>query len=110
MQLHHARYALALCEERSFSRAAKRCGVAQPSITVAIKRLEAEIGATLFLRSTGKQRETLPTAVMLTIKPHLTQALLAIERAKQAAIEFQHPKVDKHKRARPVDDQISKYG
>ena len=41
---------LALCEERSFTRAAKRCGVSQPSLTNAIIRLEQELGGALFQR------------------------------------------------------------
>jgi DNA-binding transcriptional LysR family regulator len=36
MQMHQIRYFLALCEERSFTRAAKRCGISQPSLTNAI--------------------------------------------------------------------------
>ena len=44
MKMHQVSYFLALCEEKSFTRAAKRCGVKQPSITRAIKELESEIG------------------------------------------------------------------
>lgn len=51
MEMHQIRYFLALCEERSFTRAAKRCGVAQPSLTNAIKHLERELGQALFNRS-----------------------------------------------------------
>src|SRR5262249_2100346 len=47
MRMHQVRYLLALCEEHSFSRAAKRCGVAQPSLSRAIKLLEREIGGLL---------------------------------------------------------------
>src|SRR5262245_31012171 len=36
MQMHQIRYFLALCEERNFTRAARRCGVSQPSLTNAI--------------------------------------------------------------------------
>jgi DNA-binding transcriptional LysR family regulator len=50
MEMHQVRYFIALCEELNFTRAARRCGVAQPSLTNAIKRLEAELGATLFHR------------------------------------------------------------
>src|SRR5262245_7567296 len=50
MQMHQVRYFLALCEEHSFSRAAKRCGVAQPSLSRAIKMLEKEVGGSLFDR------------------------------------------------------------
>ena len=44
MQMQHVSYFLALCEERSFTRAAKRCGVSQPSLTNAIMALEQELG------------------------------------------------------------------
>jgi LysR family hydrogen peroxide-inducible transcriptional activator len=50
MQMHQIRYFLALCEERSFTRAAKRCGVSQPSLTNAIMALEQELGGALFQR------------------------------------------------------------
>lgn len=33
MQMHQVRYFLALCEELNFTRAARRCGVSQPSLT-----------------------------------------------------------------------------
>lgn len=47
MELLNIRYFLALCEEQNFCQAAKRCGIAQPSLTNAIKRLERQIGGTL---------------------------------------------------------------
>jgi len=50
MQMQQIRYFLALCEERSFTRAAKRCGVSQPSLTNAIIRLEQKLGGALFRR------------------------------------------------------------
>jgi LysR family hydrogen peroxide-inducible transcriptional activator len=49
MQMHQIRYFLALCGERSFTRAAKRCGVSQPSLTNAMA-LEQELGGALFQR------------------------------------------------------------
>lgn len=51
MEMHQIRYFLALCEERNFSRAAKRCGVAQPSLSRAINLLEKEVGGSLFDRN-----------------------------------------------------------
>jgi Transcriptional regulator len=43
MQMHQIRYFLALCEERNFTRAAKRSGVSQPSLTNGIITLEREL-------------------------------------------------------------------
>ncbi|HEU5068194.1 MAG TPA: LysR family transcriptional regulator [Sphingomicrobium sp.] len=48
--MHQVRYFIAVCEERSFTRAAKRCGVTQPSLTKAIRRLEGNLGGRLFSR------------------------------------------------------------
>jgi DNA-binding transcriptional LysR family regulator len=50
MQMHQIRYFLALCEESNFTRAAKRSGVSQPSLTTAIGALERELGGPLFQR------------------------------------------------------------
>jgi molybdenum-dependent DNA-binding transcriptional regulator ModE len=50
MEITQCRYFLALCKERSFTRAARRCGVAQPSLTRAIRNLERELGESLFER------------------------------------------------------------
>src|SRR5215471_3359735 len=51
METNQVRYFLALCEEKNFTRAAQRCGVSQPSVSNAIKRLEEEIGGDLFHRT-----------------------------------------------------------
>lgn len=50
MELHQVRYFLAVCKERNFTRAANQCHVTQPSLTRAIKLLEAEFGGLLFHR------------------------------------------------------------
>lgn len=51
MELAHIRYFVSLCDERSFTRAARRCGISQPSLSNAIKTLERELGGKLFERS-----------------------------------------------------------
>jgi DNA-binding transcriptional LysR family regulator len=58
MKIRQVTYFLALCEEQSFTRAARRCGVAQPSLTRAIQLLEQEIGGRLFERSNSSVRLT----------------------------------------------------
>ena len=70
MEMHQIRYFLALCEERNFTRAAKCCGVSQPSLTNAVKRLEHTFGGPLFHRNRknvelselGRDRKTLSNA------------------------------------------------
>ena len=51
MELARIRYFVTLCSERNFTRAARRCGVSQPSLSNGIKALERELGGKLFERS-----------------------------------------------------------
>ena len=53
MKLKEVRYFLAICEEGTFTGAAKRCGVSQPSLSNAIVRLEQKLGERLFYRKPG---------------------------------------------------------
>jgi DNA-binding transcriptional LysR family regulator len=48
--MHQVRYFLAVARTLNFTRAAEECNVAQPSLTRAIKQLEAELGGDLFRR------------------------------------------------------------
>src|SRR5271170_2276879 len=50
MEMHQVRYFLAVARALNFTRAADECNVAQPSLTRAIKQLEAELGGDLFRR------------------------------------------------------------
>jgi LysR family hydrogen peroxide-inducible transcriptional activator len=54
--LNELRYIVAVAQERSFGRAAAKCFVSQPALSVAIQKLEDELGATLFER--GKNEVT----------------------------------------------------
>lgn len=53
MTLTELRYIVALSQEGNFSRAAERCSVSQPTLSVAIARLEDELGVQLFERGKG---------------------------------------------------------
>jgi DNA-binding transcriptional LysR family regulator len=50
LEMHQIRYFLAVGETLNLTKAAERCNVAQPSLTRAIKALEAELGGELLRR------------------------------------------------------------
>jgi LysR family hydrogen peroxide-inducible transcriptional activator len=82
MQMNQVRYYLALCEEQNFTRAAKRCGVSQPSLTNAIKRLERTLGGPLFHRD---RRNIELTELGRVIEPYLKQLDQSAYEAKRKA-------------------------
>ena len=51
MTLNELRYLVAVAQEKSFGRAAQRCFISQPALSVAIQKLEEELGAQLFERA-----------------------------------------------------------
>lgn len=53
MTLTELRYAVALANEGSFSRAAERCAVSQPTLSVSIARLEGKLNVSIFERGKG---------------------------------------------------------
>jgi len=53
MTLTELRYIVTLSQERHFGRAAEKCFVSQPTLSVAVKKLEDELGVALFERSKG---------------------------------------------------------
>jgi regulatory helix-turn-helix LysR family protein len=85
MHMHQVRYFLALCEEHSFTRAARRCGVAQPSLTRAVKLLEEELGGKLFDRHL---RETRLTELGNLVRPDVAQIEKSAAVAKRKAEKF----------------------
>src|SRR5699024_6538067 len=56
--LTELRYLIALDKERHLGRAAESMFVSQPTLSVAIKKLETELGVTLFERNRGEARVT----------------------------------------------------
>lgn len=72
------RYVLAVAETNSFTRAAERCLVVQSALSHQIARLERELGAKLFERTSRRVRLTSAGAAFL---PAARQCLDAAERA-----------------------------
>ena len=76
MELRHVRYFLAIAETRSFTRAAERLHVTQPTLSHQIKQLEQQIGTVLFERS-AKEIEL--TAAGQLFKPYCERILKEID-------------------------------
>jgi LysR family hydrogen peroxide-inducible transcriptional activator len=58
MTLTELRYIVTLAQEQHFGHAAERCFVSQPTLSIAVKKLEDELGVALFERSKSAVRVT----------------------------------------------------
>lgn len=58
MTLQQMQYVTALCRLRHFAKAAKECGVTQPTLSAMIRKLETELGVNLFERSSQQVEPT----------------------------------------------------
>ncbi|MFI5716563.1 LysR family transcriptional regulator [Nocardia sp. NPDC051750] len=79
MELQQMRYVIAVAETKNFTRAAQRCLVVQSALSHQIARLEKELGAKLFERTSRRVELTPAGAAFL---PAARQALEAAERAR----------------------------
>ncbi len=86
MELRHVRYFLAVAEARSFTRAAERLHVTQPTLSHQIKQLEAEIGTLLFDRAA---RDVELTAAGRALKPYCERLLKELEAGVLAVSELE---------------------
>lgn len=80
MDIHQLRDFVAVASAGSFSQAALKCRVAQPSLSKAIQRLEAEVGDKVFIRL--KRRTVLTSAGEITLK-HAVRILSEVEDMKR---------------------------
>lgn len=85
MELHLINYFLAVCDYGSFTRAAQFSHISQPSLTHAIKKLEAELGGDLFTRD---RSGCLLTPLGRSVEPNLRKIFKEIAATKADAIRF----------------------
>src|SRR5437868_7337376 len=85
MEMHQVRYFLAVTRTLNFTRAADECNVTQPSLTRAIKQLEAEFGGDLFRRERPAAQLT---ELGLRMHPLLQQCYAAASGARLLAASF----------------------
>jgi DNA-binding transcriptional LysR family regulator len=90
MEMHQVRYFLAVAQLRNFTRAADACNVTQPSLTRAIKQLEAELGGDLFRRERPAAQLT---ELGQRMHPLLKQCYDAATGARQLASSFKSGEV-----------------
>ena len=92
MTLTELRYLVNLDKERHFGRAAERSFVSQPTLSVALKKLEDELGVMLFERNRGEARPT-PVGVRIIgqAKRVLAEAALVGDLAKEGRDELVGP-------------------
>ncbi len=83
MTLTELRYIVALAQEGNFSRAAERCSVSQPTLSVAIARLEDELSVQLFERGKGFVS---PSPLGVKVVEQAQRALLEAEKVRQIAM------------------------
>jgi len=82
MTLTELRYIVALAREKHFGRAAEACFVSQPTLSLAVKKLEDELGVALFERS---RSDVSPTEVGQEVVDAAQRALEAAEAVRQTA-------------------------
>lgn len=84
MQTHELRYFLATARLLNFTKAAEQCGVSQPALTRAIKKLEGELGGALFLRLPGNVELTRLGQALVPQFEEIEQRLEAVRRQAEA--------------------------
>lgn len=87
MTLTELRYIVAVAQEKHFGRAAQRSHVSQPTLSIAVKKLEEELGVSLFDRSSN---EVIITEAGERIVSQAQRALEEVARIRVLADEQQN--------------------
>jgi len=88
MTLTELRYILAVYQERHFGKAAKACFVSQPTLSVAVQKLESSLKVILFERTKSEIKPTLAGEAII----HQAQRILnEVQLLKQVAANYRDP-------------------
>ncbi|WP_114377457.1 LysR substrate-binding domain-containing protein [Elioraea thermophila] len=88
MNLRDLRYLLAVVEHGHFGRAAEASGVSQPTLSVQLRKLEAELGVVLLERGA---RGVAPTAACRRLLPHVRAAVAEADAIQAQARSLRDP-------------------
>ena len=92
MTLTELRYIVTLAREQHFGHAAERCFVSQPTLSIAVKKLEDELGIALFERSKNAVRVTpIGEKIVQQAQKVLEQAEAIKELSKQGKDQLASP-------------------
>lgn len=81
MDIRTLRYFLEVGTLRSFTKASEKLHVVQPALSVAVRKLEDELGVALLVR---QSRQVVPTAEGEILLAHVQRVLLEMDSARQA--------------------------
>lgn len=79
MQISQLRYFIEICRQENVTRAAEQLHIAQPSLSIAIRKLEEELGIKLFYRDKGRLHLTKEGQYFLTHATDLVGRFDALE-------------------------------
>ena len=88
MNLRDLRYMLAVAEHEHFGRAAKACGISQPTLSVQVRKLEELLGVALFERNS---KAVMPTAACGRLIGHVRAAVTEAEAILAVARNLRDP-------------------
>ncbi len=94
MEFRQVRYFLAVADHMNFTRAAEACAVSQPSLTVAIQKLENELGGKLFVRDPGQLSLTPLGQVMRTHLARIDETRKAAQVAAAEVVQEEMERID----------------
>src|SRR5215813_13434999 len=80
MTLKELRYVVAVAQELHFGRAAERCFVSQPALSLAVRKLEDELGVALFER---RKIDVLVTPAGARVVEQARRALAEVDAIKE---------------------------